>query len=75
MFLSDNEMEKVSRRKKENVWDFALLNPLTEEGFLKTLHCRFQQDYIYVQEINKTSISHCIGIILIRYFSFVDLHW
>lgn len=41
-------MEKVSRRKKENVWDFALLNPLTEETFLKTLHCRFQQDRIYV---------------------------
>lgn len=60
-------MEKVSRRKKENVWDFALLNPLTEEAFLKTLHCRFQQDRIYVNIINMQCTSKSYYYILCHF--------
>ncbi|XP_065207437.1 unconventional myosin-Ia [Planococcus citri] len=42
-------MEKIlpNVRKDNCVWDFVLLNPLTEESFLKNLYCRYKQSQIY----------------------------
>lgn len=38
----------VPVRKDNYIWDFVLLNPLTEDTFLRTLFCRYKQDQIYV---------------------------
>lgn len=37
----------VPVRKDNYIWDFVLLNPLTEDTFLRTLFCRYKQDQIY----------------------------
>lgn len=48
-----NEMEDLSHMMKENcVWDFVLLNPLTEEILVKTLCLRFKKDQIYVRKFS-----------------------